>query len=1060
VQVSILGPVEVSSNGRPVPVGGSRVRRLLTRLALDADRPVGQHALADAVWGQDVPAEVPNALQSLVSRLRRALGDASTVVATPAGGYRLAIAAGDIDAARFERGVEDARAVLGTDPAAALAALDAALQLWRGEPLADLDPDDPATAPDLARLEGLHAQAVEARLEAMVRTGRAGSVVRDLSARVEAEPTDERAAGLLMTALVASGRPADALVAYDRARSALADTLGVDPSAELQAQHLAILRRDAGDEPAAAARGNLPAPVSSFLGRDADLTRLGGMLRRSRLVTLVGPGGSGKTRLAVEASRLAAPLVPGGAWLVELAKVTDPADVPTAVVDAVGAWDAVPFDRPVEHRATPQERLVAALRSQPTLLLLDNCEHVVDAAAALADSLLSVCPDLRVLATSREPLSVSGETLCPVPPLAHDTADLDLDVLGAVPAVALFVDRAQAVDPSFTLVTGNAAAVAEICRRLDGLPLALELAAARSRTLPVTQIADRLGDRFRLLTGGSRTALPRHRTLQAVVEWSWGLLSDHERDLAERLAVFPAGVSPEAARFVVSRAGGDERDADELVAALVDKSLLQLRDGPRYRMLETIREYGTDRLADRGVLAEAREVHAAWFSDLVQRVEPLLRGRDQLPWIALSLTERDNVLAALQYLCDRGDADRAVRLATGIAWLWTLRGEHAAVTTWFSRALAVPGGTWDTERITALGLYAMNVGATEGRDAGRKIVDEHSEYLLADPAEGDPPMLTLTRTLLPIFLGDVHEAQRRVAKGLAVTSDPWARAMLFMFSGYAEENSGDISAMRVNVRAAQEAFEALGERFGLASVLEARGRLLTLDGDLDGAIDSYSRSAELQAELGAEEDSGQAWLWTAQLYARRGDLDEADAAVASARARFARDGSWLGRVLADSAASMVARERGEYDRALALARSAQQRYRERPLRSGPAQLSALCLVAEGLAQIARKEFGPAREVLGEARTEAVDSSDMPVVAMVTVGFAALAVAGGDLPAAADLLGSADAIRGNPDSTDPDVVRITAALSGDPSLVQRREQAAAGPRDKALSLMGDAGRPRP
>lgn len=335
-----------------------------------------------------------------------------------------------------------------------------------------------------------------------------------------------------------------------------------------------------------------------------------------------------------------------------------------------------------------------------------------------------------MLATSREPLSVSGETLCPVPPLAHDTAGLDVDVLGTVPAVALFVDRAQAADPSFTLGSGNAAAVAEICRRLDGLPLALELAAARSRTLPVTQIADRLGDRFRLLTGGSRTALPRHRTLQAVVEWSWGLLSEHERDLAERLAVFSAGVSPEAARFVVTRAGGDERDADELVAALVDKSLLQLRDGPRYRMLETIREYGTDRLADRGVLAEAREVHAAWFADLVQRVEPLLRGRDQLPWIALSLTERDNVLGALQYLCDRGAADRAVRLATGIAWLWTLRGEHAAVTTWFSRALAVPGGTWDTERITALGLFAMNVGATEGREAGRKVMEEHSGYLL------------------------------------------------------------------------------------------------------------------------------------------------------------------------------------------------------------------------------------------------------------------------------------------------------------------------------------------
>ena len=254
------------------------------------------------------------------------------------------------------------------------------------------------------------------------------------------------------------------------------------------------------------------------------------------------------------------------------------------------------------------------------------------------------------------------------------------------------------------------------------------------------------------------------------------MLSERERDLAERLAVFPAGVSPEAARYVVARAGGGERgageldadldageldageldageldadldagelDADELLAALVDKSLLQLHDGPRYRMLETIREYGTDRLAERGALVEARAVHAAWFADLVQRIEPLLRGRDQVPWIALSVAERDNVLAALQYLCDRGAADRAVRLATGIAWLWTLRGEHAAVTMWLSRALAVPGGTWDAGRITALGLFAMNVGATDGLEAGRVLVEMHAEHLLAEPTAAGPPMLTL-----------------------------------------------------------------------------------------------------------------------------------------------------------------------------------------------------------------------------------------------------------------------------------------------------------------------------
>ena len=529
VRVDILGPLRLERDGEPVELSGGRLRALLTRLALDAGRPVTTSALVDAVWDNDLPSDEQHALQSLVSRLRRSVGD--VLEATP-GGYRLAVAPDAVDAARFERLVAEGR------PREALA-------LWRG----------PSGIPQLE----------EARLRALLVLDDA--TLPELEAAVAEHPLNEKLAARYITALAAAGRQADALSAYEHVRVRLDEELGALPSPELAEAHLAVLKVPVRRT------SNLRAPVTSFVGREPDLQRIDELLATARLVTLVGPGGAGKTRLAGEALARWVDRVDGGVWMVELAPVTAEVEIVPAALAALGLREGAVLDRPGATLRDGLERLIDALIDRDTILFLDNCEHLIAAAAAVADTLLAACPGLRIVATSREPLAIAGENLVPVTPLADD------------PAVELFLDRARAVSPGFA----STPAVAEICRRLDGLPLAIELAAARLRTMPVEQIAARLDDRFRLLTGGSRAALPRHRTLRAVVDWSWGLLDEDERVLARRLAVFQAGATEESAAAVC---GVD--DALDGLTALAERSLRSARtalsharDDPRVRAGET-----------------------------------------------------------------------------------------------------------------------------------------------------------------------------------------------------------------------------------------------------------------------------------------------------------------------------------------------------------------------------------------------------------------------------------------------------------------------------------------
>jgi predicted ATPase/DNA-binding SARP family transcriptional activator len=806
MQIALLGPLAVRDHaGTPVDVGGRRVRTLLTVLALRAGQVVGSTHLIDRIWGDDPPETAPNALQALVSRLRRSLPPG--LVESHPTGYRLAVDPDAVDVHRFERLVSDAGAALGPDPHRAAAALAEALALWRGPPLAEAA-EAGFTPGEIARLDELRMTAVEDLAAVSLRLGDGRAVVVDLEALVAGHPTRERAAGLLMRALVAAGRGGDALAAYERTRHALADRLGADPSPDLAALHRRLLRGEPDPPPARTTTGNgaepprtnLKAGLTSFVGRDEDVTRVGKLATEFRLTTLTGPGGAGKTRLAIESARTLLGQLPDGVWLVELAPLTDAAELPKAVLtvlglreqamlpsarritppeqwarqldaleqhldamsralsatdarlsgpgpDRVRAADAFPgADATIAATGTPGrkadltgappagaasagthppgaeatepgqgldpvDRVVGALSGKRLLLVLDNCEHLVDAAAALVDRLLGECPQLRILATSREPLGITGETLWPVEPLALPPAGASASQAASYAAVRLLADRAAAVRPGFAVDDRTVGAVVRICRALDGLPLAIELAAARLRTMTAEQLADRLdhhvrswrdletrppadgpGARFRLLNAGSRTALPRHRTLQAVVDWSWELLSDPERRVLRRLAWFVGGATLSAAERVCAGDGVRPDQVLDLLAALVDKSLVAACDvgEPRYELLETIREYGLARLADAGETDLIRRRHAEYFVALARTAEPRLRTGDQLRWLSRLSDEHENLHAAVRGAIDAGEAATAVRLTAALGWYWWLGGHKREGVELAAEALAMP----------------------------------------------------------------------------------------------------------------------------------------------------------------------------------------------------------------------------------------------------------------------------------------------------------------------------------------------------------------------------------
>ncbi|TVZ06731.1 helix-turn-helix domain-containing protein [Trebonia kvetii] len=600
MEFRVLGPLEVVQGSRQLHVSGSRERALLAILVIHAGKVVSGDRLIEELWGGDVPGNPANALQVVVSRVRKALEvpDGPGPLVTRRPGYLLDVRQEEVDAGRFGRLVAEARQAGPGDKPRALALLEEALGLWRGAALTEFAAAGFARN-EIGRLEEERLRAIELKAEAELALGRDAGLVGELSALVAGNPLRERLRVQLMLALYRSGRQGDALCVFQEGRGVLAEELGVDPGPELRELHQRILLQDASlmslmaaPEERSPSQGNLPVPATSFVERHAELAGAERLLRGSRLVTLTGPGGTGKTRLATELATTLQESFPDGAWLVELEAVTDPATVLDALAAALGIGESSSLGVAGQAQRPLLDKIIGYLRGKDMLIVLDNCEHLIEACAQVVQRVLRSAPMTRFLVTSRERLGVAGEALFAVPPLGvPEPREQAHGQIAQSEAVQLFADRATAVLPAFVLDDGAAAAVSRICRRLDGIPLAIELAAARVRILPPVQIAARLDDSFDTLTSGNRGVLPRHQTLRAAIDWSYRLLAEPERELFARLSVFAGGFTLEAAEEVCQDKGAGTATVLESLSRLVDQSLVSSEDRgqARFRMLETLR---------------------------------------------------------------------------------------------------------------------------------------------------------------------------------------------------------------------------------------------------------------------------------------------------------------------------------------------------------------------------------------------------------------------------------------------------------------------------------------
>ncbi len=1000
----MLGSFEVrTDDGVLTDVPGDRLRGLLIALALDPGHVVPKATLVDWIWGEHPPADAANALQRLVSRLRKALPEGA--VEGQPNGYRLTVEPDAVDAVRFERLVGKART--DEDPRRLREALD----LWRGAAMQDIGlPDSGAFDAAVTRLEGLRLTAMEDRFDAEISRGNGAELVTELTDLVAAHPVRERLVAALMRALVAAGRNTDALLAYQRTREALADALGVDPSPELSALHLALMRGELR-RPEENRKTNLRAELTSFVGKDADIAAVRELVAGHRLTTLTGPGGSGKTRLATETARTLIGGLPDGVWFVELAASGADGDVAQAALTGFGLRDALLGASP---SADPVDGLIAAIREREALLILDNCEHVIEAAARFAERVLGECRRLRILATSREPLGITGEALWQVEPLAVP-AETDLAGIESSPAVQLLRDRASAVRKDLAFDAGTLSTMVRVCRALDGMPLAIELAAARLRTMSLDQLAHRIDDRFRLLTSGSRTALPRHKTLRAVVDWSWELLTDAERMVLRRLSVFSGGASLEAAEQVCLGDSLEQDEVLELLTSLAEKSLLVTDGTPRYRMLTTIKEYAADRLAEAGEQDQGGQAHLAYFTELAETAEPQLRRAAQLDWLAILEADHDNITAAMRGAVAAGDAQAAMRLAGACGWYWWLGGRRAEGMELLIAATKVPGEVTDEVRAMAYGMVVLFV--TSGRGAEHVGADWiHQVYRMSEQGGLRNPLLGLVIPLERML--QAPETAVTAWEPLLESEDPWVRALARFQLGKMRIIVGqNVQDAERYLELALAEFRALGERFGISIALSTLADLFAKRGEFARACDHFEQAITVVTEIGAVEDAIQMRSQQALLYRLDGDRDSSAAAIAEAERR-AEGVTWPDALVALALAKAdLARLGGDAKEA------------RRQLGLATALLGDDAEQANISAEI-HDVLGYLADDLRESRTHRVaalqaasEAGYAAVIAQMLVGVADLAVRLDQYEQAARLLAASAGVRGLPDLSHPDAARI-------------------------------------
>jgi predicted ATPase/DNA-binding SARP family transcriptional activator len=1003
VELRLLGPLEVvDDDGDVVEVGGDKPKGLLALVGLRPGEVVSSSRIVDELWGDREIRDPLNAVQVVVSKLRRALSTASgegrQLVATSGSGYRLDVAPDVVDAVRFDRLTAEGRRLLGDGMAEeAAVVLREALDLWRGPALDDFD--DEFARGDRTRLEELRAAALELRIDADLSLGRHEQVAVELATLTLEHPLRERLRAQQMLALYRSGRQGEALRAYRAARTTLGEELGLDPGPELQRLEAAILARDpdlnlaAGDVPDIAPTsptrlaGNLPVPISSFIGRVDEIDTVAELLGQHRLMTLVGPGGVGKTRLGLQVAARLAGEHPDGVWLIELASLRDPAHVQAAMATALGLDDAA--------------RLEAFLSDKQVLLVLDNCEHVIDAAATVVARVLRAGGGARVLATSREGLGVAGEIRWTVAPLTLEEAS------------TLFQARAEAGGGD--TATEDAALVERICDRLDGLPLAVELAAARTRSLSLADLFERIDDRFRLLTTGGRAIDPRQQTLRQVVDWSYDLLSSEEQRVFRRLSVFAGGFDLVAAETV---AAGDDVDVTgivDILGQLVDKSLMSVADrdlGTRYRLLQTLVDYGRVRLTEAEEAEATQDRHLSWMVEFATAAEAGLRGPDQARWIRRLGRELDNGRAALEWAERHQRAADAVAMAAGMAYGWYITGAVADGQAFIARALAMDGESSAEHRAVAgaWGAWLIQIGSGAATSDANTYAEQ---ALMAGRSDGVRGFVTAAQvaSLLLAYRGHTVEATQLIEEAAdALANDPerWQQAFVdWVRSGLALK-TGDAARAHELLRASVDGFTAEGDRYGQAIASIRLGELAELRGDYDEAVALTTFAYEVTTSIGPGANASILATRLGNLAANQAGFDDARMWHQEALSRARELGFPGPAAQAISGMAVAAGMQADLHQAERLHREALAAYESVGSIEGAAFTEA-CL---GFLATRRGDADAALELHRRSLANAARGNERRAMALAVEGFAGARAACGDAVNAALLLGVAAELRGD------------------------------------------------
>jgi predicted ATPase/DNA-binding SARP family transcriptional activator len=918
MEFRILGGLEALEDGRQLALGSPQQRLLLGTLLLNAGRAVSVDELTDALWPERPPASADHAIEVYVSRLRKVLhANGKRRLEKESHGYVLRVDGDELDVWQFERHVERGRAALAEkQPERAADILRDALALWRGEPLAGLD-CGPVARTATGRIEELRLAALEERVDADLACGRHAGLVAELEALVADEPLRERFWAQLMLALYRDGRQADALKAYQSARTILRDEVGLEPSRALQELERAILTQDTSlDAPlrASARRLALPAPVSPLIGRRTELEQLTELVRSDdvRLVTITGTGGIGKTRLALETARRLEDDFGEHVFFVDLAAIRRSDLVVTAIATALGVEE--------QPGTSLLETLATSLSDRPSVVLLDNFEHVLDAAPVVSE-LLAGAEALTVLATSRSRLHLYGEHEYQVSPLAvPSVGERSLDALSACEAIELFVACARRRIPEFTVGPENALSVAEICIRLDGIPLAIELAASQSNALQPTALLEALDSRLPVLVNGPRDAPERQKSLRATIDWSHDLLDADERRLFRNLSVFTAGCTLDAC-FAVCGA------TSATVESLVEKNLVVREVGvdQRISLLETIREYALERLRDAAALEELSLRHAEYFAGLAELAEPELRGPAQLEWLARLDSEQANIWAAMAWALDAERFDVPLRLGSALWRYWEGRGSITEARRRLDEVLA---------------------------RSARQAVDARAAALFASGR-------------MALRQGDLEHARAVFAEGRALfdaAGRPGGVALCTAGLGWIAHVVGPLDDAVALCRDAVVVARASGETWILADALNNLGVALRSIGDLAGSRLALGESLAIRREIGDLEGVTAALNGLALIAVAEDDFDEADKLFGQAFVVSEQRGDLFYAAAKNVVLAYLAFGRGHFGQATSLSVRALEACR----RHGYQQFAAYAL--ETLAGVAAAEgrLRQAARVLGAA----------------------------------------------------------------------------------------------